>query len=104
MGKGGKFTDNKALSQARADSVKAYFVQKGIEEPRLTAVGYGDTVPKEDPTGLKGVQLNNARAKNRRVEFTLISSLQQGGAPTPATTPDAAQPVPPAPTTPPAPP
>jgi OOP family OmpA-OmpF porin len=99
MGKGGKFTDNKALSQARADSVKAYFVQKGIEEPRLTAVGYGDTVPKEDPTGLKGAQLTNARAKNRRVEFTLISSLQQGGGapPPPPPPPDAAQPVPPAP-------
>ena len=98
MAKGGKFADNKALSQARADSVKAYFIQKGIEEPRLTAVGYGETVPKEDPTGLKGVQLNNARAKNRRVEFSLVSSLQPGGAqpapvappapaPTPAPTP-----------------
>jgi OOP family OmpA-OmpF porin len=93
MAKGGKFTDNKALSQARADSVKAYFIQKGIEEPRLTAVGYGETVPKENPTGLKGVQLNNARAKNRRVEFTLVSSLQPSGAapapaaPTPTPTP-----------------
>src|SRR6185436_18885216 len=65
IAKGGKFADNKALSQARADSVKAYFIQKGIEEPRLTAVGYGETVPKEDPTGLKGAALNNARAKNR---------------------------------------
>src|SRR5690606_27480366 len=40
MRAGGKFPDNKALSQARADAVKAYFIQKGIEEPRLTAVGY----------------------------------------------------------------
>jgi OOP family OmpA-OmpF porin len=97
MRKGGKFADNKALSQARADSVKAYFVKKGIAEARLTAVGYGETMPKEDPTGLKGVQLNNARAKNRRVEFTLVSSLQQGGqAPPPAdgTTPATPAPAP----------
>jgi len=100
--KGGKFADNKALSQARADSVKAYFVKKGIPEARLTAVGYGETVPKEDPTGLKGVQLNNARAKNRRVEFTLVSTMQQGGPATPpadGTTPAPAAPAPaPAPT------
>jgi OOP family OmpA-OmpF porin len=92
MRAGGKFADNKELSQARADAVKAYFVQKGIPEERLTAVGYGADVPKEDPTGLKGVKLNAARAKNRRVEFTLISSLQPGGpqpAPAPAPAPDA---------------
>jgi outer membrane protein OmpA-like peptidoglycan-associated protein/outer membrane protein W len=81
MRAGGKFADNKALSQARADSVKAYFVQKGIEEARLTSVGYGADVPKEDPTGLKGGKLNAARAKNRRVEFKLISALT---APSPA--------------------
>ena len=100
VGKGGKYPDNKALSQARADSVKAYFIQKGIEEGRLTSVGYGDTVPKENPAGLKGVQLNNARAKNRRVEFTLVSSLQPSSAtPTPAAPPAAPTPTPaPAPT------
>jgi outer membrane protein OmpA-like peptidoglycan-associated protein/outer membrane protein W len=77
MKAGGKYPDNDALSQARADSVRAYFVSKGIEEARLTAKGYGATVPKEDPTGLKGGKLTAARAKNRRVEFKLISSLTQ---------------------------
>ena len=92
--KGGKFADNQALSQARAESVKAYFVTKGgIEEARLTAVGYGDSQPVEAPAGLKGGKLNAARAKNRRVEFKLVSSL------TAPSTPPAA-PATPAPTTP----
>ncbi|HEY6175641.1 MAG TPA: OmpA family protein [Kofleriaceae bacterium] len=74
---GGKFADNTALSQARAESVKAYFVSKGIDEKRLTAKGYGETVPVESPQGLTGGKLNAARAKNRRVEFKLVSSLTQ---------------------------
>jgi len=85
--KGGKFADNQALSQARAESVKAYFVNKGIEEPRLTAVGYGDAQPVDPPTGLKGGKLNAARAKNRRVEFKLISALTATTPPPPAATP-----------------
>ncbi|HEY0988851.1 MAG TPA: OmpA family protein [Kofleriaceae bacterium] len=74
---GGKFADNQALSQARAESVKAYFVSKGIEESRLTAKGYGETVPLESPKDLTGGKLNAARAKNRRVEFKLVSALTQ---------------------------
>ncbi len=77
--KGGKFPDNDALSQARAETVKAYFVSKGITEDRLVAKGYASTVPVEDPTGLKGGKLKSARAKNRRVEFKLVTD---GGAPT----------------------
>ncbi len=90
----GKYADNTALSQARAESVKAYFVGKGIADARVTAKGYADTVPVEDPKGLKGAKLNAARAKNRRVEFKLVSALTQGTAlppppppPPPATTP-----------------
>jgi OOP family OmpA-OmpF porin len=77
---GAKYPDNQALSQGRAETVKEYFVSKGIEGGRLTAVGYADKQPVVPPADLKGAALNNARAKNRRVEFKLVSALTQGGA------------------------
>jgi OOP family OmpA-OmpF porin len=58
---------NMTLSQARADSVKAYLTSKGVEEARIKAVGYGETKP-VDPAKSKA-----ARAKNRRVEFTILT-------------------------------
>jgi OOP family OmpA-OmpF porin len=73
--KGSKFSSNLELSQGRAESVTEYFVKKGVDPSRLTSKGYGDTVPVEDPKGLKGAKLNAARAKNRRVEFKLISKF-----------------------------
>jgi outer membrane protein OmpA-like peptidoglycan-associated protein len=93
--KGQLFEDNNALSQARAESVKAYFVKNGVEEGRLTAKGYGSTQPVEDPTTLKGAKLNAARAKNRRVEFKLVSNLTEAvpAPPPPAPAPPATEPT-----------
>lgn len=56
---------NKELSQKRADSVKAYLVQKyNIEADRLVAVGYGESKPIYNPDD------NDAkRLANRRVEI-----------------------------------
>ena len=89
------FADNTALSQARADSVKAYFVKKGIDGARLDAKGYGDSQPIVDPKGLKGAALDAARAKNRRVEFKLVSSATAPATPTvPPAAPPAAPPAP----------
>jgi outer membrane protein OmpA-like peptidoglycan-associated protein len=57
---------NLALSQKRADAVKAYLVKKGIETSRMTATGFGETKPVEDNKTAAG------KAKNRRVEFKVI--------------------------------
>ncbi|HEY4055484.1 MAG TPA: OmpA family protein [Kofleriaceae bacterium] len=74
--KGGKYADNLELSQARAESVRAYFIKKGITEDRLSAKGYGDSQPVAHIEGLKGSKLTTARSKNRRVEFQLVSPLK----------------------------
>jgi outer membrane protein OmpA-like peptidoglycan-associated protein len=85
-----KYQDNEALSQARAETVMAYFVAKGIDPSRLSAKGYAETQPVVPVEGLKGAKLNQARTKNRRVEFKLISPLDaQGGAAPPPPPPPA---------------
>jgi outer membrane protein OmpA-like peptidoglycan-associated protein len=58
---------NMKLSQDRADAVKAYFVGKGIDAGRLKGVGFGPDKPIADNKSKGG------RAKNRRVEFHLVS-------------------------------
>jgi outer membrane protein OmpA-like peptidoglycan-associated protein len=59
----GKPDYNLKLSQDRADSVRKYLLKKGIESSRLTAKGYGMTMPIESNDSEAG------RSKNRRVEF-----------------------------------
>ncbi|MBM3796667.1 MAG: OmpA family protein [Acidobacteria bacterium] len=58
---------NRALSVARAQSVKAYLTAKGIAAARMTAVGFGDTkpiAPNDTPEG---------RQRNRRIEFSVTA-------------------------------
>ena len=57
---------NQELSQLRAEAVRNYLIKKGIEPDRLQAIGYGDTRP------LDNRKTNEARAKNRRVEFIIV--------------------------------
>ena len=52
------------ISEKRADAIKSYLVEKGIEGSRLTVVGYGDEKPDA------GADTNQAKAQNRRVEFS----------------------------------
>ncbi len=57
---------NQSLSESRALSVKEFLVDKGIEEFRLSAVGFGESKP---------MATNNTRAgrtQNRRVEINLV--------------------------------
>jgi OOP family OmpA-OmpF porin len=56
---------NLRLSQARADSVKAYLVGKGISSDRMEAKGYGPEQPIDNNRTAAG------RERNRRVEFMI---------------------------------
>jgi outer membrane protein OmpA-like peptidoglycan-associated protein len=72
----GSFDHNKALSRRRAESVRSYLVQHGIESHRLTAVGIGPDRPIAHNESATGRQLN------RRVEIIIEDpSLAISGVP-----------------------
>jgi len=51
------------LSEARANAVRNYLIKKGVPAERMTARGYGETMPIANNTTPEG------RAVNRRVEL-----------------------------------
>lgn len=57
---------NLRLSQARADAVRQYLIQKGIPAASLVSTGYGQTRRIADNNTREG------RNKNRRVEFNIL--------------------------------
>jgi OmpA-OmpF porin, OOP family len=59
---------NLTLSQGRAQSVLNYLVNHGADASKLTAKGYGESKP-IDVTNTKA-----GKAKNRRVEFIVLSN------------------------------
>ncbi len=60
---------NLALSQARADTVKEFWTENGIDGSRIDAVGLGESAPAAENTTGTG------RAGNRRAEFIIQGIL-----------------------------
>jgi outer membrane protein OmpA-like peptidoglycan-associated protein len=58
---------NQGLSERRAQSVRNYLIQSGIDAARLEARGYGEYQPVASNTTRDG------RALNRRIEFKVLS-------------------------------
>ena len=61
---------NRRLSEARAESVRAFLIQRGIDASRLQSVGYGEE-QLADPA-------NPNHADNRRVEIRNLGSSEEG--------------------------
>lgn len=57
---------NQRLSDSRAKAVREYLIKQGIAAERVEAYGFGESKPIADNNTTLG------RAKNRRVEFTVI--------------------------------
>ncbi len=64
----GSDTYNQKLSEARAKSVVDYLIQKDVDPDRLSYKGYGSIKP------VTSNQTDEGRARNRRVEFTVINN------------------------------
>ncbi len=62
---------NLALSQARADAVRQWFTDHGVEPDRIVAIGYGETNPLADNRTEAG------RSENRRVEFRILDTTPE---------------------------
>lgn len=64
----GKAQDNIVLSEARANAVKKYISDKGIDNNRIIAKGYGSGNPKASNNTEEG------RSQNRRVEIMVLKN------------------------------
>ena len=58
---------NQKLSERRADALRAYLVEKGVEESKIEIFSYGTTLPAKDCGSEKGRALIECLAPNRRV-------------------------------------
>jgi outer membrane protein OmpA-like peptidoglycan-associated protein len=65
---------NMKLSEARAKNVVAYLIEKGIDPARLTAKGYGETMPVAPNKKPNGKDDPEGREKNRRTEFKVLKN------------------------------
>ncbi|SFT89429.1 Thrombospondin type 3 repeat-containing protein [Lishizhenia tianjinensis] len=58
--------NNLQLSKERAEAVKAYLMEQGVEEQRIETLFFGETQP------IASNDTEEGRAQNRRVEMTLV--------------------------------
>lgn len=63
------FPSNWELSAVRASSVVRLFIDNGVAETRMVAVGHGSNQPVQDNSTAEG------RQRNRRVQLMILSSL-----------------------------
>ncbi len=70
----GSASKNMTLSQKRAEAVRAYLVQRGVEDHRLVARGYGETRPlkKRCKRIRSRYRRKRCEKQNRRVEFIIL--------------------------------
>jgi outer membrane protein OmpA-like peptidoglycan-associated protein len=61
----GSAESNQALSEARAQAAKEWFIASGVAAERVFAIGYGESRPIADN------ETDEGRAMNRRIEFRL---------------------------------
>ena len=61
---------NQKLSVRRAEAVKAYLVNKGVDKARVYTEGKGESQPVADNKTKEG------RAKNRRVEIEVVGTAK----------------------------
>ena len=75
-----RFKDNQALSEGRADAVKAALVAAGLPATRIVTTGAGDTDPVQSNADAAG------RARNRRVQIEVHTTplAANSAAPTPS--------------------
>ena len=64
----GDTNSNLKLSSDRAESVRNYLIGKGIVEDRITAKGYGSTIPVATNLTMEGKRMN------RRTEFKIVDN------------------------------
>ena len=62
----GEEANNQTLSENRANSVKNYLVENGINAQRLSTIGFGELRPIESNSTEAGMK------KNRRIEFIIV--------------------------------
>lgn len=69
--KNATFPSNWELSAVRAGAVARLFMENGVSENRMTAVGQGPKTP------VSSNETNEGRARNRRVTVTILSLLPE---------------------------